>query len=391
MTNDQPLLSRRAKGVNSFRVMDVLRRARELEAQGSDVIHMEVGEPDFSTAAPMVEAATVALRRGLTQYTSAVGLTELRVAIAEWYAQRHGVVVAPRQILVTPGASGGLALLANLLIDPGDGVLLADPSYPCNRNFIHLVDGRPQLIPVTAETRYQPTPSLLDQYADAGTRGLWLAAPGNPTGTVLTLAELTSLSDWARARNCHLLVDEIYHGLHYTAHLSSVLEVTASAFVVNSFSKYFGMTGWRVGWLVVPEAYVERAEVLAQNLFIAAPTVSQYGALAAFSPAAVAICEERRSHFQQRRDFLVTALRDLGFSIPVVPDGAFYLYAGIDGLADDCEGFCRTLLEQQGVAITPGTDFGTYQAERHVRIAFTTSLARLEEGVERIARALRHR
>ncbi|MFM1895388.1 MAG: hypothetical protein RLZZ385_462 [Pseudomonadota bacterium] len=378
----------RTRSVNPFRVMDVLRRARELEAAGVDVVHLEVGEPDFSTAQPIIDAAHAALDKGLTQYSAAAGLPVLREAVSAWYSRRHGLTIDSRRIFITPGASGGLNLLANLLINPGDGVLLADPSYPCNRNFIRLMGGQPQLIPVTPATRFQVDVALLESHATAATRGVWVASPGNPTGTCVDRAGLRAISQWATARGCHLLLDEIYHGLHYIEDLPSLLEIDQGGFVVNSFSKYFGMTGWRIGWIVVPDNFVDKADILAQNLFIAASTIAQHAALAAFADETLEILEQRREEFRRRRDYLSNALRGLGFTIPITTDGAFYVYAGIENFSADSEAFCRDLLENHGVAITPGTDFGDFHSGRYVRMAFTNNMSQLEKAVERLRAAL---
>lgn len=381
-------LARRADKVNPFRVMDILRRAGELEAAGVDVVHMEVGEPDFTTAEPILQAARAALAAGHTRYTAAAGIAPLREALSGFYRQRYGASVAPERIFITPGASGGLNLLANLLIEPGDGILLADPAYPCNRNFISLAGGDPQLVPVSGATRFQPTPALLDRFHRPVTRGLWLASPGNPTGTLIHRDELRQLLSWARQHDCHVVMDEIYQGLHYTEDMPSILQESDHGFVVNSFSKYFGMTGWRLGWVVVPAAVAPKVEILCQNLFISASSIAQHAALAAFAPATLAILEQRRAEFRRRRDFLAAAIQEIGFILPAATEGAFYLYADISNFAEDSETFCRHLLEQHGVALTPGTDFGAHLADRHVRIAFTTSMARLELGVERLRRAL---
>lgn len=390
-SNDSILIVRiasRARQINPFRVMKILQRAKELEAAGRRIVHMEVGEPDFSTATPIVEAAVKALEKGYTQYSNACGISPLREAIAGFYADRYGVQVDSQRIFVTPGASGGLNLLANLLINPGDGVLLADPAYPCNRNFIRLAGGEPQLVPVGSDSGFQPTVDLLNRARRETSTGLWLASPANPSGTIVDRQRLQELLGWTQQHSMHLVMDEIYHGLHYVDDLPSLLELTDDGFVVNSFSKYFGMTGWRIGWLVVPESCVEQVNTLAQNLFIAASTIAQHAALAAFSPGAVAIFEERRAAFRLRRDFLYQSLSALGFSTPHVTEGAFYLYAGIEKFADDSEAFCQQMLEEHGVAITPGTDFGDYQARRHVRFAFTTHMDDLQLGVERLAAAL---
>lgn len=366
----------------------MLQRAKELEAAGKKIVHMEVGESDFTTARPIVDAATRALNDGYTHYSNAAGIEPLREAISAFYSQRYGAEVKRERIFITPGASGGLNLLANLLVDPGDGILLADPAYPCNRNYIRLMGGKPQLIPVDKESGFQPSVKLLDQHYDKSSSGLWLASPANPSGTIIDREQLQRLQSWADGKGLHIVMDEIYHGLHYVDDMPSLLELNSSGFVVNSFSKYFGMTGWRIGWIVVPEQYTELVNVLAQNLFIAASTIAQYAALAAFEPATVEIFETRRQAFRERRDYLVEALRDIGFTVSHVTEGAFYLYAGIERFSDDSEEFCQRMLEDHGVAITPGTDFGDHQAHQFVRFAFTTDMDDLRLGVERLSSAL---
>ncbi len=378
----------RLDNINPFRVMTVMQRAAELEAQGRKVIHMEVGEPDFTTAAPLIAAAKAALDAGHTGYTPAPGIPELRLKLAMYYQQNYGVSVDPGRILVTPGASAGLMLLAHLLVGPGDGILLGDPAYPCVRNFIQLVQGRPLLVPVGRTENFQPTVAQLENSCDSQTTGLWLASPANPTGAILDRQRLAQCCDWASSRGLHVLVDEIYHGLHYVDDLPTVLELDDNSFVVNSFSKYFGMTGWRLGWIVVPDAFVEKANILAQNLYISAPSIAQYAALAAFEPGSREIFEQRRQAFRQRGDYLRRELTNMGFGLADAVQGAFYLYADISRFSSDAEEFCRQLLEQEAVAITPGTDFGEHRARQTVRFAFTTSMENLEEGVARLHQAL---
>lgn len=379
----------RALAIEPFRVMAVLARAKALEAQGRDIVHLEVGEPDFSTARPIVAAGIAALEHGRTFYTQAAGLPELRTAISGWYRQQYGIDVAPERIVITPGASGALLLLAALLLEAGHGFLMADPGYPCNRHFLRLVEGEAQLVPVNAAERYQLNAAKAEQHWRANTRGVMVASPANPTGEILTRDELRDLAALCERKQAHLIVDEIYHGLTYGVDAPSVLEITDRAFVVNSFSKYFGMTGWRIGWLVAPLDAVPELEKLAQNFFISVSAPAQYAALAAFDADTQHICRERRDEFGRRRDYLLAQLRRLGFAIPHTPAGAFYLYAGIDALATDGEAFCLNLLEQHGVAITPGTDFGSHRASAHVRFAYTTEQARLEEAVSRIEKSLR--
>ncbi len=380
--------SARSRAIEPFHVMALLARANELQAAGHDVIHLEIGEPDFSTAEPIVRAGQAALAAGHTRYTAARGLPALREALAGFYARRYGVDIDPGRILITPGGSGALLLAAALLVDPGRHWLLADPGYPCNRHFLRLVEGGAQLVPVGPESAYQLTPELIERHWDRDSVGALLASPANPTGSVLSRDELAGLSAALHARGGHLLVDEIYHGLTYGLDAPSVLEVDDEAFVLNSFSKYFGMTGWRLGWLVAPEKAVPELEKLAQNLYISAPTIAQHAALACFEAETLTILEERRAEFARRRDYLLPALRELGFAIAVEPQGAFYLYADISAFGGDSWALCQHLLETEHVAITPGLDFGRHLASRHVRFAYTQSLPRLEQAIERIARGL---
>lgn len=385
-------VARRLEQIQPFRVMELLARANELAAAGHDVIHLEVGEPDFETPAPVVEAARHALDRGETKYTEARGNPELRKAIAEYYRSQLNVTVAPERVFVTAGASGGLLLLTALLTNPGDNLLMADPGYPCNRHFLSSVDAEGLLVPVAAEDNYQLTPAHLESFWNDRTRGALVASPANPTGAVLSQAEYLALADAIRARQGIFLVDEIYQGLVYEEQkTATVLKVADDAFVVNSFSKYFGMTGWRLGWVVVPEAVTRDLEKLAQNLFICPSAIAQAAAMSAFSEDALKVMEAQRIEFQARRDFLVPALRSLGFSIPRIPAGAFYVYAGLPAGQEDAESFCSDLLEEEFVAITPGTDFGFHDARHQVRISYARDIHQLEQAMTRLCRFLEQR
>jgi len=325
--------------------MALLARARELEASGRSIIHMEIGEPDFVTPQPVIDAGIRALSEGKTHYTPATGLPLLRERIADFYLDRYGVKVAPGRIIVTPGASSGLQLALAVLVNPGDKVLMADPGYPCNRNFVYLLNAEPVGIPVDATTGYQPSVEQVEQCWSQDVAALLLASPSNPTGTLLQAETIRQLFEYSQAQGGSLIVDEIYHGL--------------------------------------PDI-----DKLAQNLFLAAPTVAQHAALAAFDDESIAILEARRDEFRERRDFLLPALRELGFDIPVTPDGAFYLYAGCSRFSEDSYAFSNQLLEEAGVAITPGVDFGSNEPGRHVRFAYTTSLENLREGVRRLGEYL---
>ena len=381
----------RVADIAPFHVMALLARARELQATGRDIIHMEIGEPDFTSPPQVIEAGHQALRDGHTGYTPASGIPELRAAIAGHYQSAYGVHVDPKRIIVTPGASGALLLLAALLVNPGDQIMMADPTYPCNRNFMRLFEGQSQLIPVGADSQFQLSAQHIEQHWSEQTRAAMLATPSNPTGTLVNQQQLAEISQAIAAKNGVLICDEIYQGLTYGVPAQTALAVNDDAFVINSFSKYFGMTGWRLGWLVAPECAVPSLEKLAQNVFLSATTPSQYAALAAFRPDTIALLEERRSEFARRRDYLLPALRELGMSIPVTPEGAFYIYAGIDHLTDDSFKWCQDLLEQEGVACTPGLDFGIAGARTTVRFAYATGIEQLEEAVSRIRRFIQHR
>ena len=381
--------AQRIKDIEPFHVMAVLDRARVLQASGHDVIHMEIGEPDFGTPEPIMRAAQAALAAGHTHYTPALGLPALREAVAGFYQRRYGLDIDPRRVVITPGGSGALLLISALLVDAGSRVLMADPAYPCNRHFLRLVEGRARLVNTGPESGYQLTPEQIEQHWDADTVAVLAASPANPSGSVLSGAQLSAMAEATRRLGGELIVDEIYHGLTYGCDATSVLEVAPDAWVLNSFSKYFGMTGWRLGWLIAPEEAVPELEKLAQNLYICAPHLAQQAALAAFSDESLAICEARREAFHQRRDFLLPALRELGFRIPYTPEGAFYLYADVSGFGGDAQRLCQHLIETEHVAITPGLDFGHHRAAEHVRFAYTSALPRLEQAVERMERGLR--
>ncbi len=348
------------------------------------MIHLEIGEPDFRTPAPVVEAARRALAAVPMNYTSALGLPALREAISRFYFERYRVEVPAGRVVVTAGSSAALLLAFGVLLDAGDEVLLSDPGYPCNRHIVAALGGVPRPVAVGADSRYQLTPARARESWTARTRVAMVASPSNPTGTLVEPEEIAQLAGLARERSATLLVDEIYHGLTYGLDARTALEAGEDVFVVNSFSKYFQMTGWRLGWMVVPEAYVREVEKLAQNLYISPSTLAQHAALAAFAPETIAILEERRRELAARRDWLLPALEGLGLSIPARPQGAFYVYADSSRLAPDSFALARRVLEEAGVAITPGRDFGSHAPGRHIRIAYTQPVARLEEAVARI-------
>ncbi len=382
----------RALAVQPFHAMRVLARAKELEAQGRDIVHMEVGEPDFVTPGPIVEAAKRALADGSTRYTPATGLPALREAIAHYYWERYAVPVTPSRVLVTPGASGALNLVLAGLLDPGDEVLLSDPGYPCYRHLVGLMGGRPRLVPLGPDSGFKLTAERAAAAWSPGVRVVLVASPSNPTGSVLEPAELGALYHLAQARGAALVIDEIYQGLVYdVADHTALAAGSEGLFVVNSFSKYFGMTGWRLGWAVCPDGFEQVLDRIAQNLYLAAPTLAQHAGLAAFGPETRALTESRRVAYRQRRDFLIDALERLGFRLAGRPQGAFYLYADASVFGPSSAALAADLLEQAGVASTPGLDFGLAGAERYLRFAYTTDLARLEEGQRRLGRWLRTR
>ena len=379
-------LAARMEGIHPFHVMELMKRAQALEAAGRDIVHMEVGEPDFPTPQPIIDAAQRFLAAGHVHYTAALGIPALREAIAGFYASRYGVAIDPARIVVTAGASAALTLALGALTTPGDEWLLPDPGYPCNRHIVRFCEGVARPLRVEATTNFQPTATAVAAAWTARTRGLVVASPANPTGTLIDPAELAAIWQYVRAQGGALIVDEIYHGLVYGGNAPTALALNDDIIVINSFSKYFGMTGWRLGWLAAPDDLVPAIERLAQNLYIAPSTIAQYAALAAFTPETLAICEARREEFRSRRDLLLPALRRLGFRIATEPAGAFYIYADIGGLETDSQRLALRLLNDAGIAATPGLDFGVNAPERHMRFAYTTSAARLAVGIERIER-----
>jgi aspartate/methionine/tyrosine aminotransferase len=368
--------------------MELMARAQALEAEGRSIIHLEVGEPDFATADPILEAAQRFLSGGHVHYTAALGLPQLREAISGFYQMRYGLDISPERIVVTAGASGALLLALGVLVNPGDEWLLPDPGYPCNRHFVRLLEGIPVSLPVAAGSNYQPTVEQLTRSWTAMTRGLLVASPANPTGTLIDPDTMATLANAVTVRGGTLLVDEIYHGLTYDVDAASALAISDDIFVINSFSKYFGMTGWRLGWLVAPQRYVREIEKLAQNLYIAPSTVAQHAALAAFGPETTTILESRRGEFCLRRDLLVPGLRSLGFGISTEPQGAFYVYADSAALAEDSFELAEQLLTKAGVAATPGLDFGSNAPKSHMRFAYTIDRSQIEEGLARMAKFL---
>ena len=389
------LAARRTAEIQPFVVMDVLARAHRLEAAGRRVIHMEIGEPDFSAPAPVVQAAVRALRDGRTAYTATLGLPALREAIAAHYACRFSTRISPERIAVTAGASGGLLLTLALYVNPGDEILVPDPGYPGYRHMVRAFEGVARPLNVSPASGFQPTLEMVRASWGRRTKGLLIGSPSNPTGTRIAKAQLDDIARFVESRGGVLIVDEIYQGLVYAdkggaVAASTALGLPGEVAVVNSFSKYFCMTGWRLGWVVLPlskdNARMRAFEKLAQHLFICAPSVAQHAALACFLPATLKILERRRIEFQRRRDFLVPALERAGLGVPAWPTGAFYAYAACPGDRADGRRFALELLEREGVASTPGIDFGSNAARGYVRFAYTCGMADLEEAARRIGR-----
>jgi aspartate/methionine/tyrosine aminotransferase len=377
-------LAARAARIEPFHVMEVVKQAEALERAGRSVIHLSIGEPDFTATEPVRRAAALAIQQGRTQYTPALGISRLRERIAEWYATRFGASVDPAAIAVTAGASGALLLTCAALVERDTEVLMPDPSYPCNRHFITAFEGRARLVPTGPETRFQLNAALVEQHWSAATRGVLVASPSNPTGTSIESSELGKLIAAVHARDGFVISDEIYLGLSYDDIASTALAISDQLIVINSFSKYFAMTGWRLGWVVMPPQLRPALERLAQNLYICASAVAQHAALACFEPESLAIYEAQRAEFRRRRDFLVPALEELGLGVPVHPDGAFYVYADISRFGDDSDRFVESVLQATGVCMVPGKDFGIHSPQRFVRLSYATSYERLSEAVERL-------
>lgn len=378
--------TRRAQEIDSFKVMDLLKRASELAAEGLDVVHMGAGEPDFGAAPAVIDRAKQCLDSVPMSYTASGGIQPLRDAIAQFHLQRYGHSISAEQVLVTAGASAGLMLAFALVAEQGSNFLMADPAYPCNRQFLRLVEARAKLVPVDHNQNYQLNAELVDAYWDENTAGVLIASPANPTGAVIDPQELAKIAQVVRARGGKLVVDEIYHGLTYGEPTPTAVSLDPDAIVINSFSKYFGMTGWRLGWLVSSVEAIAEMEKMAQNLFISAPTLAQHAALAAFEPESIELFEARKTELQARRDLLLSGLKQLGFKVPRTPEGAFYIYADASELTDDSFAWCWRLLEEAQVVATPGADFGNNEAQRYVRFAYTTSQERIREALDRMAK-----
>jgi len=373
---------RRIDKIEPFRVMQLLERAKVLEAEGRKIIHMEIGEPDFPTPAPVIAAAHKQLDLGDNFYTPSTGAPQLQQALSDWYKKEYDVDVAAERILITPGTSGAFSLLYAVLLEAGESVLLPDPGYPCQRNFIRLAGGEPINIPVGPESKYQFSKAMIEEYWTDSTRAAVVINPSNPTGTLMDDEVLEELAQSCSNRGGYLISDELYHGLTYGVKARCALEFDDDAIVVNGFSKRWAMTGWRIGWVIVPEALIDACRRVMQNIFIAAPTLSQQVAVTALQSEMET--ETMRLAYDERRKLLLGELPELGFDIVVEPQGAFYIYANVSRLTSDARAFCWHMLEQAGVAITPGEDFGLYRCDSHVRFSYAASLEDIREGLLRM-------
>jgi aspartate/methionine/tyrosine aminotransferase len=391
-------LASRLEQIEPFYVMECA-KAAELVARspacdpatgGEPMIFLNIGEPDFTAPPLVLDAAERCLREGRTQYTASTGEPALRERIAAWYAARFGLAVDPARIVVTAGASAALQLITLALFEAGDEVLMPDPSYPCNRHFVSAVGATPRLLPASAHARFQLDAASVRAHWTPHTRGVLLASPSNPTGTSIAAAEMAAIVQAVRERGGVTLIDEIYLALSYDeAYGGTALALGEDVISINSFSKYFSMTGWRLGWLVLPPALVPAVEKLAQNLYICASSIAQRAALACFEPESIAEYEGRREAFRARRDLVVPALNAMGLTVPVAPDGAFYAWADCSRFSPSSWDFCMHMMQRAHVALTPGRDFGPAAAERYLRLSFASSLPQLEQALERLRRELR--
>jgi len=375
------LKTSRRGAIAPFFVMDVMRAAYEREVAGHDVLHMEVGQPGTAAPQPVRDAAKAALDADRIGYTGAFGLPQLRKRLSEYYLEFYGEVVPEQRIVVTTGSSAGFVLSFLAVFDAGDRVALASPGYPAYRNILKALDVEPVELLVGPETNYQPTPELLDGL-EGQLDGLIIASPSNPTGTMLPEAELRALAEYCQERNIRLISDEIYHGVTYGVQSKTALAFNDQAIVVNSFSKYFSMTGWRLGWMVVPENLLRPIECLSQNLFISPPTLSQLAGIAAFD------CRPQLdsyvASYARNRSLLLEKLPLAGFDKLSNPDGAFYLYADVSDMTNDSVQFCKRILDEASVAVTPGIDFDPERGNRYVRFSFAESYDVIEQAADRL-------
>ena len=386
----QPTMSRRACEAQPFRAMVFGERADEMIARSISVIKLSLGEPDFGAPPAVRDAMREQYDGRALPYTAALGLPELRRAIADFYHERHHVDIDPRRIVITAGGSAALLLATALTVDPGDEVIVADPSYPCNRELIHSFEGVVVDVPTSAATRFHLNAELVDRAWSERTKAVMVTSPSNPTGTTIDFDVLKGVCDLARFRGAWRIIDETYLDLADRepdgSEVRSALLADPDAIICNSFSKFFGMTGWRLGWAVVPEYTIEAVDDLATNYYLCAHTPTQHAALACFTPESLAVCEERRQELLARRRIVVSGLERIGLPLEVVPNGAFYAYFSVAGTGLDAWTFCERALEEAHVALTPGRDFGPATADTHVRLSYAASREALTEGLSRLGK-----
>ncbi|QSX35295.1 pyridoxal phosphate-dependent aminotransferase [Shewanella avicenniae] len=388
--------AQRTHQIEPFYVMEVAKRAAEIEhsllASDPAMIHLTLGEPDFTAPERVQQAAIAAIRQGKTQYTAALGLEQLRERISDWYTTRFKLKVPKERIVITAGASAALQLICSALIEEGDEVMMPDPCYPCNRHFVTSVGGIASLIPTTAAERFQLSQQKVAAHWQDNTKGVLIASPSNPTGTSIVPQELAAIHQFVKSKKGFTIVDELYLGLSYNAEFGqSALALDDDIISINSFSKYFSMTGWRLGWMVVPERLVRTIEKLAQNFFICPSAISQYAGIACFEQESLEEYEQRRAEYRRRRDWVIPALNELGLNVPVMPDGAFYAWVDCQAWSEALKlpsswEFAFEIMQRCHVAITPGRDFGNADTDRFVRFSTSNSLDNLQIAVERLAK-----
>lgn len=377
-------VSNKALNIEPFHVVSLITRAMELEKQGKKIVNLVVGEPEFKTPKPIIDSAIKSLEQNKIRYSPSLGKVELRESIAKWYQDREKINLSYNKIAVTSGSSAALLLTMAVLLNPGNEVIISDPSYPCNRHFVAAMEGVATCVPVDSKTNYQLTLEKVKDNWTEKTRAVLVSSPSNPTGGILDYEELEKIYSFVCSQGGYLIVDEIYRGISYDKEPVSATALGENVFVINSFSKYFCMTGWRLGWLVAPEKFIEKIEHLAQNLYISNSDIAQDAALSAFSPDVVSQLDSNLVHYKEQKDYLMNELLRIGFKIPVEPKGAFYIYADASNFTDDSYKFCWKILEDIGVAIAPGLDFGNYRSNIHVRFSFPKTINIMSEGIKRI-------
>ena len=377
-------VSNKALNIEPFHVVSLITRAMELEKQGKKIVNLVVGEPEFKTPKPIIDTAIKSLEQNKIRYSPSLGKVELRESIAKWYQDREKINLSYNKIAVTSGSSAALLLTMAVLLNPGNEVIISDPSYPCNRHFVAAMEGVATCVPVDSKTNYQLTLEKVKENWTEKTKAVLVSSPSNPTGGILDYEELEKIYSFVCSQGGYLIVDEIYRGISYDKEPVSATALGENVFVINSFSKYFCMTGWRLGWLVAPEKFIEKIEHLAQNLYISNSDIAQDAALSAFSPDVVSQLDSNLVHYKEQKDYLMNELLRIGFKIPVEPKGAFYIYADASNFTDDSYKFCWKILEDIGVAIAPGLDFGNYRSNIHVRFSFPKTINIMSEGIKRI-------